>query len=219
MTTVTGTDFTFILDDGVATTEFPVDISSAQTMSDVVDAINAAAGPSLAAQLSAVGNGIEVVDLTAGVSLAIRADNFSSAADDLGFLPAGATTATSTTGSLVSEDRHTLEVDSIFNTLIRLRDAILANDAEGMRDGAARLDVDFDRLNLARAELGARGQVLDSMMIRLEDEEVELRSALSDEIDTDFAETATELTARQMALQASLQTTASILQLSILDFL
>jgi flagellin-like hook-associated protein FlgL len=46
-----------------------------------------------------------------------------------------------------------------------------------------------------------------------------LRSALSDDLDADLVEAISNLTARQFSLQASLQTAASLLQLSLLDFI
>jgi flagellin-like hook-associated protein FlgL len=48
---------------------------------------------------------------------------------------------------------------------------------------------------------------------------VQLQSALSDEIDVDLVEAISNLTARQISLQASLQAMANVLQLSLLNFL
>ena len=54
---------------------------------------------------------------------------------------------------------------------------------------------------------------------RLQDENVQLKSALSDDMDVDLVEAISNMTARQYALQASLQTAANLLQLSLLDFI
>ena len=59
------------------------------------------------------------------------------------------------------------------------------------------LDDDFDRVNFSRADIGALGRSLDVIQRRVEDEEVEMRSALSSEIDTDFVQSISDLTARQ----------------------
>jgi flagellar hook-associated protein 3 FlgL len=112
-----------------------------------------------------------------------------------------------------------LEVDSVFNTLLRLRTALQENDIPGIGDALGRLDGDFDRLNFARSEIGARLQGLDTLKTRHEDEEVTLRSALTQEIDVDMAKAISEFTARQYAMQASLRTSASLLQMSIIDFI
>ena len=54
---------------------------------------------------------------------------------------------------------------------------------------------------------------------RLTDENTQLQSSLSDETDVDMVQAISNLTAKQYSLQASLQTTASILKLSILNYL
>ena len=81
------------------------------------------------------------------------------------------------------------------------------------------LDVDASRVSFARAEIGTRQQGLDVMRSRLGSEIIELKSALSEEIDVDITAAISEMTARQAAFQASLQTTASVLRLTLLDFL
>ena len=60
---------------------------------------------------------------------------------------------------------------------------------------------------------------LESIQTRLEDEEVELRDALSVEIDADLVDVITNLTTQQFSLQASLQASGQILSLSLLDFI
>lgn len=129
--------------------------------------------------------------------------------------------AVSTTGSIASDDRHTLEVDSVFNSLLRLAESLLGGDEAVPQIGEAitRLDDDLDRVTAARGELGSRLKALDSLEVRLEDEEVELRSSLSEELDVDLTEAISNFAARQFSLQASLQTTANLLQLSILNFI
>jgi flagellar hook-associated protein 3 FlgL len=82
-----------------------------------------------------------------------------------------------------------------------------------------RLDNDINRLNFARAEIGGRLQNLDVIGVRLEDENVQLQSALSDNIDVDLIEAISQLTARQYAFEASLRSSASLMQMSLLNFL
>ena len=81
------------------------------------------------------------------------------------------------------------------------------------------LDEDFDRLVFARAELGARQQTLDAIDQRLQIENVELQSALSDRIDVDLVEAIFNLTARQTAFEATLQVIVQTSHLSLIDFL
>ncbi|MEM6329252.1 MAG: hypothetical protein AAF790_03270, partial [Planctomycetota bacterium] len=144
-------------------------------------------------------------------------------AERLGFFSAGADPpqAVSVGGVLTSDDRNTIEVDSVFNSLLRLAEALTGGVDAAPPVGAAieRLDDDLDRATAARGEIGSRLQSLNSLQFRLEDEEVELRSTLSEELDVDLTQAISDFTARQFAMQASLQTTASLLQLSILNFI
>ena len=124
---------------------------------------------------------------------------------------------------LTGEDVNPLETDGVYNSLIRLRDALDVNDDNfdivQVQLALEALDVDASRVNFARAEIGARQQGLDILQLRLGSEDIELQEALSKEIDVDLVEAISEMSARQAAFQASLQTTASILQLTLLDFL
>jgi flagellar hook-associated protein 3 FlgL len=221
-------DLVIVARDG---TELWVDVTGAKTVQDVINLVNSHprnnnATTSVEARLASTGNGIELVDtstVTTG-ELTVRAAEGSQAAQLLGFIPQGQTQASSSAGpggsySLTSEDRNTLEVDSIYNTLIRLRTAIQEGDAVAVQEAVDRIDVDLNRVIFARGEIGTRLQTLDSVETRLQDENVQLKSALSNEIDVDLVEAISNLTARQYALQASLQTAANVLSLSILDYL
>ncbi|HJQ81955.1 MAG TPA: flagellin [Lacipirellulaceae bacterium] len=205
-------------------TQFTVNLSTATTVQDAIDLINSAAlgaGAAVTADLAATGNGIRLVDSSAAITvdLTVEALEGSQAAHYLGFVPDGATQISSSTGVLQSEDRHTLEADSLFNTLLRLRTALLDGDEEEIGRSVERLDEDFSRINFARAEFGTRLQNLEAIENQLKDEDVQLRSALSQEVDADIIEAISNLTARQYAFEASLRTTASILQVSLFDYI
>ena len=137
--------------------------------------------------------------------------------------PPGRATANSPDGDgnfvLQSEDRHTLETDSVFNTLLRLRSALEDADVVEIGRSIDRLDVDLERVSFAAAEIGTRLRSLSVIEIRLQDENVQLQSALSDDLDVDLVEAISNLTARQYAFEASLRTSASLLQLSLLNFI
>jgi flagellin-like hook-associated protein FlgL len=231
-TNVLGHDMLIVASDG---TELWIDLAGTKTVQDVIDRINSHPNnaplnpgdpPRIEARLALVGNGIELVDTSNGPDpLTVRSLQGSDAAVDLGFVAPGQSEANIDTlnanGELVlqSEDRNTLEADSVFNTLIRLRTALEQNDEEEIGRSLERLDADMDRVNFARAELGARLQNLEFIDLRLQDENVQLQSALSQDIDVDLVQAISDLTARQYAFEASLRTTASLLQLSLLNFL
>jgi flagellar hook-associated protein 3 FlgL len=118
----------------------------------------------------------------------------------------------------VGADRNFHEAAGAFTTLLRLRDALAAGDVNGMERAIELIDEDINRVAFARAEVGAREQALVISQRNLEDEDVQLQSALSNEIEVDLVEAISNLTARQVSLQASLQTMANILRLSLLDY-
>jgi flagellin-like hook-associated protein FlgL len=120
---------------------------------------------------------------------------------------------------LAGTDQNFLEPASVFTTLIRLADALETGDINAMERAISQIDEDIRRATFARAEVGAREQALDLTQKNIEDEDVQLQSALSGEIDVDLVEAISNLTARQVSLQAALQTMGNILQLSLLDYL
>jgi flagellin-like hook-associated protein FlgL len=210
-------DFTITTRSGAT---FNVDVSGAATIGEVIDKINAVAGPGVEAKLATVGNGLQLIDNTAGAGqLTISKVENSQAAEYLGLVPLGSTQATGTSGALTGTDQHFLEPASVFTTLTRLSDALESGDINAMQRAISQIDEDLRRATFARAEVGAREQALDLTQKNLQDEDVQLQSALSDEIDVDLVEAISNLTARQVSLQASLQTMGNILQLSLLDYL
>jgi flagellar hook-associated protein 3 FlgL len=102
---------------------------------------------------------------------------------------------------------------------LRLKTALQGNDTEEIGRTLNRLDTDIDRVNFARSDVGSRLQSLGSIGDALKDENVQLKSALSDDTDVDMVDAISNMTARQYAFQASLQTAASIMKLSLLDFI
>lgn len=217
------TDFTITASDGVGTVDLPIDVSGADTVQDVIDLINNhtlnnTAGVAVTARLNVTGNGIELVD-GSGRPLTITAAEGSQAAEYLGLLPTDTTTVTSASGVISGADTNYLETPSVFTTLIRLKDALAANDTTAIESAISGIDADLDRVTFARSEVGARQQALDVTDQNLEDEDVQLRSALSEELEVDLVEAISNLTARQVSLEASLKATASILQMSLLSYL
>lgn len=199
-------------------TSYQVDLDGATSVQDVFDVIAAQTGGDVTAQLVADGNGIELIDNTGPPGAdSMRVEG--QVAELLGFFEHGSFEATSITGTLTATDRHALESDSVFNTLMRLRDALLAEDFPTVGREINRIETDLDRVNFARSELGARLESLQTLEFRHQDEEVTLRSALSEEIEIDLTEAISEFTARQFALQASLQVASNIMQLTLLNFI
>ncbi|WP_425615688.1 flagellar hook-associated protein FlgL [Anatilimnocola sp. NA78] len=224
---IAGTDFTITRNDGVA---LDIDTSSANTIQDVLDQINNHAsnlvpGARVAARLAQFGNGIELVDSTVGAgSLRVNAAINSTAAVELGLVPKGASQSLPPVVSggesvITGTDVNPQEVSGVFNSLLRMQDALQNFDLNKLQRSVELLDSDMDRILFARSELGARAQGLDTLDARLQDEDVELQASLSNEIEVDWTEAISTLAARQASLQASLQLTAQAFQLSLLNYL
>jgi flagellin-like hook-associated protein FlgL len=210
-------DFTITARDGQS---FNINLSSAATIGEAIDLINARTGGVVAAQLATSGNGIELVDNSPGAgNLSVTTASGSQAAEYLGLIPSGSTTVSVAADVITGSDRNFLETPSVFTTLVRLKDALAANDIVAMERAIESIDADIDRVTFARSEVGARQQSLDITEQNLQEEDVQLRSALSEEIEVDIVEAISNLTARQISLEASLRATANILQLSLLNFI
>jgi flagellar hook-associated protein 3 FlgL len=227
--TVGGTDFTLIVNVGDIDADLvddfvnlEISLAGATTVQDVLDRINNHAannvgGVALVASLNA-NNEIQIVN-TNGRPLVIQSAPGSEAAEYFGLVSPGGTERIAETGTLTGTEITFTDSGSVFTTLLRLYDALTVGDVNAMERAIARIDDDINRATFARAEVGAREQALVISARNLEDEDVELRSALSDEIEVDIVEAISNLTARQVSLQASLQTIGNILQLSLLDFI
>ena len=119
------------------------------------------------------------------------------------------------TGADVNEQ----ETKGVFTALLRLCQAITANDNGAVQRAIGILDDATTSLNYTRAELGARQQGLTDVQDRLNTEDIDLQKSLSDNHDADLVQVVSELAARQAAYKASLQTMGKIMQMSLLDYL
>ena len=211
---VDGVDFTVTDSTGVA---FGVDLGAAQTVQDVLDAINTAAGlagAGVSATLATTGNGIVLTDIAGGAgTLSVANAPFSRAVDDLGL------DAPAAGNVIAGRDTNAVESRGMFANLIALQNALRGNDQRAITQSAERLKGDLDRIIRVRGETGARVQELEDRQQRLEDQNITTRALLAEIEDVDFADAITRFQTLQTALQATLQTAGATLNLSLLDFL
>lgn len=130
-----------------------------------------------------------------------------------------ATTAGGTAEVLVGRDVNPRETHGIFNTLIRLNEALIKDDVLEISRTVQLLDQDISRLSFTRGELGARDQQLDVLKFRSEEEILELRSSLSQEIEIDMVQAISDFSAKQASFEASLQMMGQLYRLTLLDFI
>jgi flagellar hook-associated protein 3 FlgL len=108
---------------------------------------------------------------------------------------------------------------NVFDTLIRLREALEINDAAAVQAELDVLDDAHDRVVSATAMVGTRLGWLDSLETRLKDEELVLDSSLGRIEDLDIAKAATDMRQIQAFYEAGLASGARLLQQSLIDFL
>jgi len=209
-----GPDFTITLHDG---TVLSVDVSSAETLADVVELINGSAGNEgkLTARYGA-GESLELVDATSGTGeLTVSSVKGSLAARHLGI--EGSTAA----GVLAGEQLNPagIRIDGLFNALIALRDALAADDSDTLTLVGGSLDSAQNLLLDARADVGGRLNRLEMAADRFSEDKVRLQEALSEERDADLAEAVLSFQQDQMRLQAALGAIGMTANHSLLDFL
>ncbi|MBL9084038.1 MAG: hypothetical protein JNK76_19630 [Planctomycetales bacterium] len=137
----------------------------------------------------------------------------------LGSLPTDSTLAGGTADVLTGIDANPQGVQGIFSTLLMLRDAIANSDNAALEKAVAALDRDATSLSFSRAELGTQLAGLDVLSDRLSAESISLKGALSLEIEVDFVAAVSELAARQASFEASLKVSATLAQMTLLDYL
>lgn len=186
-----------------------IDLTHLKTVGEVIAAIDADDG--LAAGLNAVGNGIEITDVTGGTgSLSVQANAVAVA------LGIDGTTAGST---LSGRDVNPREAGGVFHLLLNLEQALRNGDDAELARLSQLIDREVDRFSVVRGSVGARLRTLEQIDNRLADEMIQLQESLSQEFDVDLTEAITQIAQQQGALQALLQVTGTTLQLSLFSFI
>lgn len=211
-------DFRVTLSDG---TTFDVDLEpdDATDVQTVVAAINAASGGvgGFLADIDPATNGIRFTDAAGGPD-PIRVTSLNGyAAEDLGLLDGNS--GSGPPAQLIASDRSGVRVNSVFSTLIDLRESLTNNNSRGITFAGERLQADLDRLSSSRALVGSRARQVEREQTRLEDTTLLDTSLKSQLQDLDFVEGATRLSLLQTQLQAGLTVTAQNQGLSLLNFL
>ena len=116
-------------------------------------------------------------------------------------------------------DANPQEAAGVFNSLLRLTAALNTNDQAEIQRGATQLQQASQNLSATQASLGAEEQTLSSVQTQLTSQNTQLQSLLSNNQDVDLATVISNLTAQQVAYQASLQTMATMFKMSLLNYL
>ena len=109
--------------------------------------------------------------------------------------------------------------DKAFNTLIRLRDSLRANDQDAVRLLQADLASMRETVSEVRGSVGARVGRLEVTNNLLDRVSVEMTSVLSEDEDVDLAATIVNLRQEEDVFQAALASGSMVIQQSLMDFI
>ena len=221
---VSGPDLIIDRPDGVS---LQLDLNGAETIEDVIQLIRNHPQNQdtlrVLVDLNDIGNGLQIKAPPGANPLTVRQIGFSDAGIRLGLIPPGASEAT---GGLVGAVDTIIGVDYVprdaggaLDTLLRLQVAVGEGDIPEIERLQAKLDIDLDRASRSRGRVGVWSKNLEQLKAVSEDKVIQLQSQLSDEIDADLTTVISDLTQRQVALEASMRVIGQTSQLTVLNFL
>lgn len=218
-------DLIFLRSDG---SEMRVNLDNVTNVQDVLNRINNHVdnfniGLRITASLAITGNGI-VLSAPAGTQpIEIKNAGGSQAAWSLGLVPLGEEKSVGVTSGLQTtisgRDVSGVEVEGVFNSLIRMRQAVEQGRTADMGRITAALDQDLQRMAMSRGLVGARQQSIERTKDLSADQQIQLKQIESNELDADLASVISEMTARQASLQASLQLMGSASKLTLFNYI
>lgn len=204
------------IDDGTGNS-VDVNLDGAETIGDVIALINEAAtdaGVAIEASFSGVGNGIRITGSGASAPT-VTSINISTAARELG-LDAPAVVGTT---ELIGRDVNPVRTEGILDALVDLERALRADDTQGISLAGGRLDELRNDVTRMHGIIGARAQAMTSKRQQMEDAALTTETFLSEVRDIDYAEAITRLQGSLTRLQANLQTSSLVQNVSLMDFL
>jgi flagellar hook-associated protein 3 FlgL len=203
-----------------------VDIDLAtDSLADIKTNIEAAAPSGVTVDIEeSTSNGVSVFKLRInGTTTAVDSNNV------LGTLGIG---NVETTGSILREVDEGIHIQvnvegrdlfegaqNSFSAMINLRDSLLTNDMDGIRQSITDLEVIREKISDVRGVLGARTRRVELSRNLLERFQVNLTQALGDAEDTDVTRTIIDLQSEQQVFQAALATGGTVFQPTLIDFL
>ncbi len=209
--TVEGTDLRIVTADDTA---FEVDLDGAETLQDVIDLINAAAGGAVTATLAGTGNGLQLTDHTTGAgALRVERANLSPALDGLGL------DVEAVGGVLTGRDVNPIRTNSAFTALLELREALLSDDRSQISWAGQRLESTLKQMQEVQGRLASHFQAMEARATLAENENTGAQVLLSSARDVDLTEAVVRFQQLQVALTANLSTANRIMNLSLIDYL
>ncbi|HEX4053678.1 MAG TPA: flagellar hook-associated protein FlgL [Tepidisphaeraceae bacterium] len=204
-------DFQITARDG---STFQISVSSATTVADVINEINAATGGKVTASLATTGSGIVLTDSSGGAgTLSVTPLNASDAANELGL------NVTASGNTLTGADVGAPTSNGVFGDLQALMNGLQSGDQDAITAAGGNIQNDTNTVIAVRGQTGAVEQELTRQQTDLQEQGTATQSLLSQLQDVDMTTAVTQFQTLQTALQASYETAADTLQTSLLNFL
>ena len=108
---------------------------------------------------------------------------------------------------------------NLIQTLQRLEQAMLLNDVAAIIGLIDNLDSSIETTTALRGQVGSRASLVVATQSAIDQSNFDTKTMLSNAQDTDMIEAVSELALLQIAYQATVKSSASIIQPSLLDFL
>ena len=115
-------------------------------------------------------------------------------------------------------DTNPQEVAGVFTALERLKTALQNNDVPGVNRATTLLTNAQQNVSYVQAELGTNEQTLTAVLGSLQNQQTQLQSAHSQEVDVDLPTAISDFLGKQAAFQAALQASGLISKMTLLDY-
>ena len=210
--------------DGV---ELDLELEGAETIDDLINLITDHPLNQdtlrVLADLNDFGNGIQLKSPPGVDPMRIRQVGVSDAGIQLGLIEPGSNEAVASVigavDTIVGRDYFPRDAGGALDTLLRLKTAVRDGDLSEIERLQAKLDVDLDRASRSRGRVGVWTRNAEQLKTVAEDNVLALRTHLSDELDADLATVISDLSQRQLALEASMRVIGQASQMTVLNFL
>lgn len=200
---------------------FQVDLSTANTIGDILAAINSAPGNGgVRAVINANGTGIDILSPYQSGSLEVREVGGGTMAFDLGILDIQNKNSATSLGLVGEGKLDETKPESLFQTMLELETMIRSGNQESnIMSKHSELQRELDAMLSVRARSGTRVSNMQNLRNNYLDREVFLTDMLSKNEDADLAALVVQLQTQQTSIEAAMQSGATVLQNSLLNFL
>ena len=207
--------------------ELEINLDDATNVQDVIDLVrNHPLNQDTAKvliDLNDFGNGLQLKAPPGGLALQVRQTGVSDAGIRLGLIAPGNNEAVGgivgAVDTIIGADYATRDAGGALDTLLRMKHAVGEGDIAELERLQAKLDVDLDRASRTRGQVGVWSRNLDDLKTIAEDRTIALEASRSEELDADLAEVISDISQRQVSLEASMRLIGQISQLTVLNYL